>query len=82
MGKITIIIIAAVALILGAWDIYVLIKGGTEATISHLVLVSSYKYPIIPFLGGFLSSHFWWRIKDTEETKKIADFISGKEKDK
>jgi len=74
--KITMILIGLVTIVLGGWDIFLLAKGGTEETISHMVLVSSYKYPIIPFLGGFLSSHFWWRIKDTAKTKEIAEFVN------
>lgn len=73
ISKITTIIIVLTVVILLAYDCYALVIGGTEGTISYQVIVSSYKYPLIPFFFGFLMGHFFWRMRDTEETKKISD---------
>jgi len=63
--------------IVGGYDIYAIIKGGTEATISHMVFEWSYKYPIFTFSCGFfpgvLVGHFFWRIRDGKITKEISD---------
>jgi hypothetical protein len=67
-----VVTVAAIFIILG-YDCFALAKGGTEATISHMIITASYSYPLIPFFGGAVSSHFWWRMRDTAETKKIAD---------
>lgn len=64
--------------IIAVYDVYAMIVGGTENSISHLIITASYKYPILPFLMGLLAGHLWWRMHDTKETKKIADFIDMK----
>lgn len=79
-SKTTIFTLASVALFLLSWliyDIYAISKGGTEASISFMMYSWAYKYPIFTFSCGFfpgvLVGHFFWRIRDTEETKKISD---------
>lgn len=72
MKKITsIVVIASLILILG-YDCYALMMGGTEATISHMLIVGSYSYPLIPFFGGFLMGHLFWRLRDTKETPALG----------
>lgn len=65
------ILVAFLALIV--FDVYVFMDGGTEATISHTILVWSYKYPFFTFTCGFLMGHLFWRIRDTKITKIISD---------
>ena len=64
-------------LMVGGFDIYAMIKGGTEATVSFTIYKWSYQYPIFTFAMGFfpgvLVGHFFWRIRDTKETKIISD---------
>lgn len=64
-------------LIVGGYDVYAIIQGGTEASISFMVYQWSYKYPIFTFACGFfpgvLVGHFFWRIRDTKTTKQISD---------
>ena len=59
------------------YDVYAMVKGGTEATISHMMFEWSYKYPIFTFSCGFfpgvLVGHFFWRIRDGRITKIISD---------
>ena len=62
-------------IIVAIYDVYAIVTGGTENSISHLLIVSSYKYPILPFLIGVVCGHLWWRMSDSAETKRISDFI-------
>lgn len=59
------------------YDVYAIIEGGTEASISYMFYSWSYKYPIFTwsmgFLPGVLVGHFFWRIRDTKETQKFSD---------
>lgn len=32
-----------------------------EATITNVVVEWSREFPLIPFLGGLVCGHFWWR---------------------
>lgn len=70
-------IVMAIALIgLLGYDCFALVKGGTEGTISHWMIVNSYNYPLIPFFWGFLMGHFFWRLRDTIATKDLGRKIS------
>ena len=60
MKNLTGYIIVATILIIGAYDIYVLIQGGLEATISHVTLTAATSYPIIPFAVGVICGHLFW----------------------
>lgn len=66
------IAILASVVIIGLVDVFLFIKGGTEATISHIILVWSYNYPIFTFAFGVLCGHFFWRTRDTKETKVLG----------
>jgi len=59
------------------YDVYAILEGGTEASISYMMFEWSYKYPIFTFTCGFipgiLVGHFFWRIRDTRGTKLISD---------
>jgi hypothetical protein len=74
MGKKTIIatkiIIAAVAVALIGWDIFVAINGCEDDTISEVILNWSKELVSVPFAYGILLSHFflprkqvpsWWK---------------------
>lgn len=70
-------LLAIVTVLIAVYDVWAISKGGTEASISHLLFVWSYKYPMFTWLAGFtpgvLVGHLFWRIRDTAETKKISD---------
>lgn len=70
--KLTQIVMAFAVIALLGYDVFALIKGGTEGTISHWMIVSSYDYPLIPFFWGFLTGHFFWRLRDTIATKNLG----------
>lgn len=41
-------------------DVYLVSKGGFQATISWWIYTNWVKYPIIPFAFGVLMGHFFW----------------------
>ncbi len=62
-------IVVAIFLIIG-WDIYAMIYGGHEATISSVLVTSAYELPVIPFALGFVMGHLFWRMKSNKDTDK------------
>jgi len=52
------VVIAAIII----FDVYVMVAGGSEATISHELIAWSYQYPVLPFVIGFTMGHLFWRI--------------------
>ena len=73
MKKLVGISLLLVAVFLIVLDVYVIGKGGTAASISQMVMEWSYKYPLFTFACGILCGHFFWRIRDTKESKQISD---------
>ena len=61
--KVTAIFIFAVVVVGVLFDVYVFIRGGTEATISWMIFEAAHKYPMIPFAVGILCGHFFWQMK-------------------
>lgn len=59
------------------YDIFAVSAESTEASISFMIYEWSFKYPVftfgVGFFFGFLGGHFFWRIRDTETTKKLSD---------
>lgn len=51
-------ICAALAVII-LWDVYAVLRGGSEATISRILYDVATAYPIIPFAVGILIGHLW-----------------------
>jgi len=65
----TAIFIGVCVVVIGAYDVYAILVGGKEASISWTLVEWSYDYPSIPFLSGFLCGHLFWRMKDPKDTK-------------
>lgn len=69
---------AIVAVSIAVYDVWAISKGGTEASISYVIYEWSSKLPMFTWFAGFvpgvLVGHLFWRIRDTEGTKKISDF--------
>jgi hypothetical protein len=63
MKKAAIFIIFLIALIVIA-DIYLIVDGGTEASLSYQIIEWSYDYPAFTFLVGFTMGHLFWVISD------------------
>lgn len=49
------------------YDGVIIAMGGTEASISHMVIEYSKEFPLIPLLCGILCGHFFWGIKMTKQ---------------
>lgn len=75
--KWTRVFIVAVVVLIAVWDVFVMVDGGTESSISHEMIVWAYKYPAFPFIMGFVMGHLFWRMGETKETAKVT----GREKE-
>lgn len=71
MKKAAIFILTIVCLAI-LFDVYLFLSGGTEATISHTLILWSYDYPPMTFLTGYLMGHLFWRMRDTIKTKGMG----------
>lgn len=67
LQKITTIIIVACAIALILWDIYALVYGGGEATISYVIANLGKQNRMIPLVFGVLIGHFFWPIESMKE---------------
>ena len=72
---VTFLIIPLIVLLILAYDVYAIMLGGTEASISSLIIKSSYEMPFMVFcIGlfvGIFSGHLFWRMKSNKDTEKI-----------
>ena len=71
MKKTTYLFIGIFIAIAIIYDIYAIYVGGTEASISSIIITWSYKFPLIPFSFGVLCGHFFWRMKSNKDTAEI-----------
>jgi hypothetical protein len=67
---VTAVVLGAAAVGLVGWDIYAIIAGGVDGTISRVVLKASFDNPVIPFAMGFVSGHLFWP-QPPPENKKL-----------
>jgi len=70
--KATMAFIGILILAITAWDVFVLVDGGTESSISYVMIQWAYKYPLFPFCMGVLVGHLFWRMKNVKGTKKLG----------
>jgi cytochrome c oxidase assembly factor CtaG len=71
MKKITTMILVIIGAFLIIWDVIAIMKGGTEASISSIIIGFTYKMPMFTFFCGFLSGHLFWRMRSNNDTKEI-----------
>jgi hypothetical protein len=64
MYRLTVIFIAVTALVIAAYDVWVMQVAGKEASISWTLIESSYHYPVLTFSLGVICGHLFWRMKD------------------
>jgi hypothetical protein len=64
------IFIAVTIIIIAFFDVFLIMKGGTEASISHQIITWSYEYPAFTFLMGFAMGHLFWKIRDVKKEEK------------
>jgi len=76
----TMIFVGVLVLAILIFDVFVLYKGGTEASISHLLIVWAYKYPIMPFFVGIICGHLFWRMRQTKSLSEHPETINKEEK--
>jgi len=73
MKKVTgLILVSAVALLI-IYDVVAIAKGGTEASISSVIIAFSYKMPMFTFITGFVFGHLFWRMRTNKDTQKIDE---------
>ena len=75
--KVTIVFVLVLIGVIFGYDVMAIYKGGTEPSISHLLIVWSYDYPVFTFLFGFVMGHLFWRVRGTKELRKIEDRTRG-----
>lgn len=68
MKKTTIIVSISAFIILAIYDVVAIHYGGTEASISSLIINFSYKMPMFTFCCGFVMGHLFWRMKSNKDT--------------
>ena len=56
-----VIILVVVALLI---DVYLIIDGGTQESLSYQIIEWSYNYPAFTFLTGFTMGHLFWVLSD------------------
>ena len=72
---VTTIIIPLLITIILAYDFVAVVKGGSEASISSLIISLSYKMPFFTYMvglfNGILIGHLFWRMRTNKDTKEI-----------
>lgn len=71
MKSITVKILAILLLALLVYDVIAINIGGTEASISSVIITFAYKMPIFVFLSGVVCGHLFWRMRTNKDTKEI-----------
>lgn len=64
MRNITVIFILLIAVAITVYDVFAILKGGTESSISMVMIQWAYQYPLFPFGMGVLVGHLFWRVRD------------------
>jgi hypothetical protein len=67
MRNVTIALMVLAFFLIALYDVIALLAGGTETTISAVIISWSKVYPILPFAFGVLMGHFFWQIDTTKE---------------
>jgi hypothetical protein len=67
--KITIAFIVACTFLIIAYDIYAVLAGGIDGTVSAVIFDYSREYPIIPFAFGIMAGHFFFDVYPREKHK-------------
>ena len=73
--KVTFIGIPLIIVLILVFDVFAIMKGGTEASISSLLIASAYKMPFMVYCiglaNGILAGHLFWRMKGNKDTLEI-----------
>jgi hypothetical protein len=75
----TLIVAISIPLIIVAiliYDAFAVYFGGTEASISSLIITASYNMPfmvaMICYFNGLLHGHLFWRMKGNKDTRSLG----------
>ena len=71
MKNVTVKILAILLLALLVYDVVAIQIGGTEASISSVIITFAYKMPVFTFLSGVVCGHLFWRMRTNKDTQKI-----------
>lgn len=63
--KITVWLVLGIIALIAIYDLIAISNDGTEASISHLLIVWSHRYPTTVFCFGFVMGHLFWPITIT-----------------
>jgi len=72
-STITAIFLVIIALVIIAYDVLAVIKGGNKATISRVIIDTSREWLIIPLFFGILMGHFFWPQATKETCKELNE---------
>ena len=70
MRNVTVIFIFLVIIAIAVFDVFAVYNGGTESTISHVLIGWSYEFPSFTFAMGFTMGHLFWKIRDIKKNLK------------
>jgi len=54
------IFVFSIIVIIIVFDVYVINKKGRYHSVSAFLIRAAYKYPMIPFLMGYVMGHLFW----------------------
>ena len=60
--NLTVIFMITMGLIIGLFDVWVILKKGKQESISAHVIRGSKKYPLVVLLFGILLGHLFWNM--------------------
>lgn len=60
MEAVTVSVIAFTTLVLVLYDVFALISGGQQVTISAVLARGAMRYPVISLAWGVLTGHLFW----------------------
>lgn len=63
-------LLMASVFIIAIYDVFIIQKGGKEASISQVLIDYSYQYPIGVFALGVVCGHLFWRMPDKYKIDK------------
>ncbi len=67
MKNLAAIFIISIIVLIAVFDVYLIVGGGTEASISYTMIKWSYEYPAFTFLFGFTCGHVFWKIREVKK---------------
>lgn len=74
--KVTFIGIPSLIVAILLYDVWAIYEGGTEASISSILITYAYKMPFLVYciglFNGVLVGHLFWRMRGNKDTRAIG----------